>query len=105
MIRLKEEKPGRPWSDILEATNFKDKGTAVARWKEIEHKVQNANEDKSKKQEPKNKKQKHYSAEQEAKHAKNREEGLRKKEEAKKKAEAEKKNESWTAEDKNVSGR
>lgn len=87
MLRLKAEKPSRPWSDILEVTGFKNKGEAVARWKEIEHRNQeDPNEGNSKKQEQKKKKQRNKDPDpdREARDAKNREEGLRKKAEAKK---------------------
>lgn len=106
MLRLKEEKPSRPWSDILDATGFKDKSMAVARWKEIEHKVQaDSNKDNSKKSEPKKKKQKDNDPEREAKDARNREEGLRKKAEAKKNAEAGNKMDYSTKENHKVSWR
>lgn len=86
MLRMKAENPTRPWSDIIEATGFKDKGEAVARWKEIEHK----NEEEANKQEQQKKKKpkdKDKDPDRAARDAKNREEGLKKKAEAKKTAE------------------
>ena len=84
MLRLKAENPTRPWSDIIEATGFKDKSKAVARWKEIEHKKGEEASKPEQQQQSTKKKDKQKDPDREARDAKNREEGLRKKAEAKK---------------------
>jgi hypothetical protein len=84
MIRMKEEKSGRPWSEIAEASGFPNADAAKARYKEINDAKPNKAEDHSK-EEPKKKekgkkkgKEKVVDPDKEADNARKREEGLKK---------------------------
>lgn len=93
LLRMKGEKQGRPWADILAVTSFKDKHEAHVRYNEIKHladneKKNNANQDKKK----------DVDKDKVERAAKKREEGLRKQAEAREKKEAAEKAEKATDE-------
>lgn len=80
MIRMKTEKPTRPWQEIIDATGFTDIGLAKARWKEIEHRADEPGEKveaDDKQDKKKTKKDKKKNEEEEDKGRKKREEGLK----------------------------